>query len=80
MFLKQELFWMNNKTIIEFGFRVMWRIMEISEGVIRLGLRPRRITPSLISIILHNTQPHSFIVINLKRYIQYAGILFKLAH
>ena len=80
MFLKQELFWMNNKTIIEFGFRVMWRIMEISEGVIRLGLRPRRITPSLISIILHNTQPNSFIVINLKRYIQYAGILFKLAH
>ena len=27
--------------------------MEISEGVIRLGLRPRRITPSSISIILH---------------------------
>ena len=24
-----------------------------SEGVIRLGLRPRRITPSSISIILH---------------------------
>ena len=44
---------MNNKTIIEFGFRIMCRIMEISEGVIRLGLRRRRITPSLISIILH---------------------------
>ena len=29
---------MNNKTIIiEFGFRIIWRIMEISEGVIRLG-------------------------------------------
>ena len=27
--------------------------MEISEGVIRLGLRPRRITPSSISIIPH---------------------------
>ena len=27
---------MNNKTIIEFGFRIIWRIMEISEGVIRL--------------------------------------------
>ena len=27
--------------------------MEISEGVIRLGLRPRRITLSSISIILH---------------------------
>ena len=25
---------MNNKTIIEFGFRIIWRIMEISEGVI----------------------------------------------
>ena len=22
---------MNNKTIIEFGFRILWRIMEISE-------------------------------------------------
>ena len=30
---------MNNKTIIEFGFRIIWRIMEILEGVIRLGLR-----------------------------------------
>ena len=26
---------MYNKTIIEFGFRVIWRIMEISEGVFR---------------------------------------------
>ena len=26
---------MNNKTIIEFGFRIIWRITEISEGVIR---------------------------------------------
>ena len=24
---------MNNKTIIEFGFRITWRIMEILEGV-----------------------------------------------
>ena len=24
---------MNNKTIIEFGFRIIWRIMAISEGV-----------------------------------------------
>ena len=53
MFLNKELFWMNDNTIIEFGFRIIWRIMEISEGVIRLGLRPRRITPSSISIILH---------------------------
>ena len=28
---------MNNKTIIEFGFRIIWRIMDISEGVIRRG-------------------------------------------
>ena len=41
---------MNNKTIFEFGFRIVWRIMEISEGV-----RPRRITPSEISIIFHKT-------------------------
>ena len=34
MFLNYELFWMNNKTIIEFGFRsmIIWRIMEILEG------------------------------------------------
>ena len=25
---------MDNKTIIEFGFRIIWRIMEVSEGVI----------------------------------------------
>ena len=35
--LNEELFWMNNKTMIEFGFRIIWRIMEISEGVIRWG-------------------------------------------
>ena len=32
---------------------ILWRIMEIEEGVIRRGRRPRRITPSEISIILH---------------------------
>ena len=53
MFLNKELFWINNKAIIEFGFRIIWRIMEISEAVFRLGLRPRRITPSSIFIILH---------------------------
>ena len=25
---------MNNKTIIEFGFRIIWRIMAISGGVL----------------------------------------------
>ena len=37
MFLNKELFWMNNETVIEFGFGIIWRIMEISEGVIRRG-------------------------------------------
>ena len=32
---------------------ILWRIMEIEEGVIRRGRRPRRITPYEISIILH---------------------------
>ena len=40
---------MNNKAIIEFGFRMIWRIMQISEGVNTL-------------LDLHNssyhTQPH----------------------
>ena len=42
-----QLFWMNNKTIIEFSFRIIWGVMEISDGG-----RPRRKTPSEISIIL----------------------------
>ena len=50
---------MNNKTIIKFGFRIIWRIMEISEGIIRLGL-----DNTLLD--LHNssedTQPQSVIV------------------
>ena len=28
---------MNNKTIIEFGICIIWKIMEISEGVIHRG-------------------------------------------
>ena len=28
---------MNNKTIIEFGICIIWKIMETSEGVIRRG-------------------------------------------
>ena len=47
---------MNNKTIIEVGFRIIWRIMEISKGVIRDN--------TLLD--LHNssqdTHPHSLIV------------------
>ena len=44
---------MNNKTIIELGFCIIWRIMEIKKGVIHFSLRSRQITPSLISIIPH---------------------------
>ena len=36
-FKNGEIFWMNNKAIIEFGFRRIWRILQISEGVIGLG-------------------------------------------
>ena len=53
MCLNYELFWMNNKTINEFSFRIIWIIMEISESVIHLGLQPRWITPSSISLIVH---------------------------
>ena len=46
---------MNNKTIIEFCFRIIWRIMKISKGVIDNTL-----------LDLHNssqdTRPHSLIV------------------
>ena len=38
MFLNYELFWINKKTITEFGFRIIWRVMEISEGNILLDL------------------------------------------
>ena len=43
---------------------ILWRIMEIEEGVIRRGRRPRRITPSEIAIILHmRRKPNSIIVL-----------------
>ena len=29
-----EIYWMKNKTITEFGFGMIWRIMQISEAVI----------------------------------------------
>ena len=52
-FKNREIFWMNNKAIIEFGFRWIWRMLQISEGVIHLGRHPLWITPSLICRILH---------------------------
>ena len=43
---------------------MIWRIMQIEEGVIRLSLRLRRITPSEICIILHIIRkPNSIIVL-----------------
>ena len=39
--------------------------MEISEGVIRLGLRPRRITPSSVFIILHKIRKPNSLIVNL---------------
>ena len=48
-----KIFGMNNKAVIEFGFRRIWKIPQISEGVIHLGLRPLWITPSLICRLLH---------------------------
>ena len=53
MFLNQELFWMNNKAVNEFGFCRIWRIKKIPEGVIYLGLWPRWIPPSSICLIIH---------------------------
>ena len=29
-----KIFWINDKEIIEFGFRRIWSILQISEGVI----------------------------------------------
>ena len=43
---------------------ILWRIIEIENGVIRRVRRPRRITPSEISTILHMMrQPNSIIVL-----------------
>ena len=51
--------WVNNKTVNELGFLMIWRIVQISESVIRLCPRPRRISdpPSLCN--LHNSSYHS---------------------
>ena len=45
---------MNNKAIIEFGFRSIWRIRQISEGVVHLL--------DLLNSS-YSTQPHSLIAI-----------------
>ena len=48
----KKIFWMNT-AIIEFGFRRIWRILQISQDVIHLSLRPWWITPSSTCRILH---------------------------
>ena len=55
-----EIFWMSNITIIELGFRVMWRIMQWS-----WRLLPTLVFSSVDNSLLdllnssHHTQPHS---------------------
>ena len=56
-----EIFWMNNKAIIEFGFQRIWRILQISEGVIHLGLWPLDNTLLDLQNSLYPTKPHSVI-------------------
>ena len=51
-----EIFWMNNKIIIEFGFRMMWKIMQISENVIHPRLKAE-VHNSLLK--LHNSSHHT---------------------
>ena len=46
-----EIFWMNNKAIIEFGFCRIWRILQIS-----------RYAPRWLSIISYPTRAHGIIV------------------
>ena len=50
LFLNLELFWRNNKTIIKFVFRRIWKILKISEGAIHLGLQPRWISDTLLDL------------------------------
>ena len=52
-FKNGEMFWMNIKAIIKSGFRRIWRILPILDGVTHFGLRPRWIMSSLICRILH---------------------------
>ena len=50
--LELRKIWMNNKTIFEFGFRRMWRIMQAEMDNILMDLHNSS----------HPTQPHSIIV------------------
>ena len=62
-----EIFWMTIKTIYffnEFSFWITWRIMQISDAVIPVGLQLWWIALSSICIFYnssHHNQPHSII-------------------
>ena len=62
LFLKLELFWMNNKAITEFGYRRIWKILQILESVIH---PPPSASVDNTFLELQNssypTQPHSII-------------------
>ena len=53
---------MNNKTIIEFGFRVIWRIIKASVCVIHLSFALADNTNGGLDNSPYQTQPHSVIV------------------
>ena len=55
-------FSMNNKTIIEFGFRVIWRISKASACVIHLSFASADNTNLGLDNSSYHTQPHSIIV------------------
>ena len=51
---------------------LMKTCMGVEEGVTRRGLRPRRITPSDISIILHMIRKPNSIIPSLKTWLKHA--------
>ena len=50
----KEIFWMKNKTMNELGFRIMWRIMQISEDVIHRNIFLHLQNSSSYSVSLNN--------------------------
>ena len=61
LFLNLELFWRNNKTIIEFGFRRIWMKNSADLGGC---YPPRPTTPSSICSILHIIRKPNSIIAN----------------
>ena len=56
-----EIFWMSNKTIIAFGFRVMWRIMQWSWRLLSTLVFSSVDNSRLLDLLnsSHHTQPRS---------------------